>query len=148
MQSNVSAQQLQNTSSLSQCLLEYVHFSFVLCSSRGVSWLMAVFEEGFTKHLQHYKHQEPSRYSVKRLLDNSAAAGKKVGAKVSLVWQTDLERHHQKHERYRNIKLNTELLGSASGENIETNTFFRGKKKKEKNKEIFFLKKREEKKKK
>lgn len=63
---------------------------------------------------------------------------------MSLVWQTDLERHHQKHERYRNIELNTELQGSAGGENTETNTFFRGRKKKKKRRteNFFFLKRR------
>lgn len=61
---------------------------------------------------------------------------KKVGTKVTPSWQTDrvhlTEAYQQKHEGYRNIKLNRELQDSASGENTETNTFFKEKKKKKK----------------
>lgn len=85
MQSNVSTQQLQNISSLLQCLLKYVHFSPVLCPPHSVSQLRAVFEEGFTEHLQHHLHQ-PSRCSVRRLLKNSAA-GKKWEQNISMTDQ-------------------------------------------------------------
>lgn len=86
MQSNVLTQQLQNISSLLQCLLKYVHFSPVLCPSRGVSQLRAVFEEGFTEHLQRRKHQ-PSRGSVKRLLNSTAAVGKKWEQNIRMTDQ-------------------------------------------------------------
>lgn len=55
---------------------------------------------------------------------------KKERAKVTPAWQTDpvhlTETHEQKRKGYRNIKLNTELQDSASGENTETNTFLGG----------------------
>lgn len=134
IQSNVSTQQLWSISSLWQCLLKYVHLSLVFCSSCVVAQIMAVFEEGFTMHLQQYKHQELLRHSVKRLLNHSAAGGKGVVSKVKAAWQTrytSQKRIKKPYKGYGDTKLNVELQDGAGGENTKANAFFkRGKKEK------------------
>jgi len=81
MQSNVSTQQLQNVSSLLQCLLKYVHCSLALSSSRSADRLTAVFEESFThRALAAIQTSRAFQVLCEEAVKQQCTCRKKVGA--------------------------------------------------------------------